>query len=511
MLQAASPTMLFARELRALLRAPYALIHLETHEEERALELIARVSAHEKRPLWDWSVTLGFGNEPNPPAQSPHDALLKAFSQIENTAEPGIFVFKDTQLLLTDLVVRRTLRELERHCALHGKTLLFISPTAMDFPEFARELTRISMPLPDRDIIAREYDVVFAPITQNSENSTNFQDIAREDLISGALGLTRREAQRAFSRVRNQLQDARARNTKFDAQSAVLQEKQRMIGQSKVLEFHPLNETIQDVGGLTALKAWLDERRRAFSEEARAYGLPAPKGLLLIGVQGCGKSLTAKVIGRFWGLPLLRLDMGAVFDGSQAPEEALRLALKTCDALAPCVLWMDEIEKGFAASGEEGRSARVLGSLLTWQQEKTTPVFVVATANRVDALPPELLRKGRFDEIFFVDLPDVHERKEILRIHLERRNRKVADPILDDISARCEYFSGAEIEQVVISAMYTAFAAGREIENDDLVYATQETIPLYRTYEESIKALREWAHGRARLASRERRMLDFFR
>src|SRR5690606_699219 len=193
------------------------------------------------------------------------------------------------------------------------------------------------------------------------------------------------------------------------------------------------------------------------------------------------------------------------------PEEALRHALKTCDALAPCVLWMDEIEKGFAASGEEGRSARVLGSLLTWQQEKTTPVFVVATANNVEALPPELLRKGRFDEIFFIDLPDAHERKEILRIHLQRRSRTIPDSALDDISARCEYFSGAELEQVVISAMYTAFADGREIEIDDLVYATQETIPLYRTYEESIKSLREWAHGRARPASRERRMLDFFR
>ena len=227
MQQAASPMMLFARELRALLRAPYALIHIETHEEERALELIDRVATHEKRLLWDWSVTHGFGSEPNLPAESPNDALLKAFAQIESTTEHGIFVFKDTQSLLTDLITRRTLRELERHCALHGKTLIFISPTAFDFPEFAKELTRISMPLPDRDIIAREYDAVFST-DASSENS--FQDLAREDLISGAMGLTRREAQRAFFRVHGQLLDARARNAKFDAQSAVLQEKQRMIG-----------------------------------------------------------------------------------------------------------------------------------------------------------------------------------------------------------------------------------------------------------------------------------------
>ncbi len=514
MQQAASPMVLFARELRALLRAPYALIHLETHEEERALELIARIAAHEQRPLWDWSVTRGFGAEPEPYQShpDPHAALQQAFTQIEATHEPGIFVFKDTQPLLDDLVLRRTLRELERNCARTGKTLIFISPTELNYPEFAKELTRISMPLPDREIIAREYDTIFASPLDPAEDAPDpFQKLAREDLISGAMGLTQREVQRAFSRVRSQFLDALARNAKFDAQSAILQEKQRMIGQSKVLEFHPLHESIRDVGGLTALKSWLDERRRAFSPEARAYGLPAPRGLLLIGVQGCGKSLTAKVIGRFWNLPLLRLDMGAVFDGNQSPEEALRHALKTCDALAPCVLWMDEIEKGFAASGEEGRSARVLGSLLTWQQEKTTPVFVVATANNVEALPPELLRKGRFDEIFFIDLPDAHERKEILRIHLQRRNRTIPDSALDDISARCEYFSGAELEQVVISAMYTAFADGREIEIDDLVYATQETIPLYRTYEESIKSLREWAHGRARPASRERRMLDFFR
>ncbi|MBA2664433.1 MAG: AAA family ATPase [Bradymonadaceae bacterium] len=496
MQQAASPTVRFARELRALLRAPYALIHLETHEEERALELICQIGTREKRPVWDWSVTSGFGDEPA-------GDLDQAFAQIAATVECGIFVFKDANALLDNVVLRRRLRELESLCARTGKALIFLGPTALNYPEFAKELTRVVMPLPDRDIIGKQCLAVFEP--------EHFPEIDREDLVSGAMGLTQREAQRAFVRVRGQLEEARARNVALDVQASILQEKQRLIGQSEVLEFHPLSEGMEDVGGLSALKGWLGERSRAFSQEARAYGLPAPKGLLLIGVQGCGKSLTAKVVGRFWGLPLLRLDMGAVFDGSRAPEEALRHALKTCDALAPCVLWMDEIEKGFAASGEEGRSARVLGSLLTWQQEKTTPVFVVATANRVDALPPELLRKGRFDEIFFIDLPDVHERKDILRIHLERRGRRLAETLLDEISARCEYFSGAELEQVVVSAMYTAFADGREIENDDLIYATQETIPLYRTYEEQIKALREWAHGRARPASRERKMLDFFR
>jgi SpoVK/Ycf46/Vps4 family AAA+-type ATPase len=231
--------------------------------------------------------------------------------------------------------------------------------------------------------------------------------------------------------------------------------------------------------------------------------------MLLLGVQGCGKSLTAKVIGRHWGLPLLRLDLGAVFEGRKSPEESLRLALATADALAPCILWMDEIEKGFRDTTEGGAS-RVLGSLLTWQQEKQSPVFLVATANQVDVLPPELLRKGRFDEIFFVDLPEFQERLEILRIHLTRRGRFFDDAALQGLAQLTEYFSGAELEQVVISGMYTAFGANRELTLQDMEYAVKETVPLYRTYEEQIKALRQWAEGRARRASRRRKVLDFF-
>ena len=274
------------------------------------------------------------------------------------------------------------------------------------------------------------------------------------------------------------------------------------------MEFFPLEQGLDDVGGLGELKRWLGERQEAFSDDARAYGLPTPKGMLLIGVQGCGKSLTAKVIGRHWGLPLLRLDLGAVFDGNKTPEEAMRHALAMCDAIAPCVLWMDEIEKGFDAS--DGRTSRVLGSLLTWQQEKLTPVFLVATANDVSRLPPELLRKGRFDEIFFVDLPDLHERRAILEIHLLKRGRVMPTEVLDELATKCEYFSGAEIEQIVVSGLYTSFADRRELSREDLVYALDETVPLYRTYEEQIKTLRDWAEGRARRASTKTRVLDFF-
>ncbi|MFU8803894.1 MAG: AAA family ATPase [Bradymonadaceae bacterium] len=484
------------RELRSLLRAPYALIHIETHEEERAVDLIGRLVGRDDRPMWQWSATTGFGGEPS------DGNLWTALEQIESSEEKGVFMFKDIQPLLEDSLLRRRLREVEFHCARNGKTLIFVGPRAIDFDEFAKDLTRLSMPLPDREVIRLQYEAIF-PVE-------HFADLPHDILIAGALGLTQREAHRAFHRVRHQLLEARSKKAEFDIEESILREKQRLVGSSEALEFYSLAEGMQDVGGMDNLKQWLKERQKAFGEEARAYGLPAPKGLLLIGVQGCGKSLTAKAVARHWGLPLLRLDMGAVFDGKRSPEEALRRSLKTCDALAPCVLWLDEIEKGFAGSESDGRAVRVLGSLLTWQQEKTTPVFLVATANRVQSLPPELLRKGRFDEVFFVDLPDVHERRDILNIHLKKRSRSVAPELVEEVAEMCEHYSGAELEQVVIAAMYTAFADARELDKEELIFAVQETVPLYKTYEEQIKALREWAHERARPASRERRLLDYF-
>ncbi len=492
-----SPHLRFMRELRALLRAPYAFLHIETHEEARAVDLVKRLAKRDSRPVWEWSVTRGFGG-----AHTDGD-FQKALAQVEEIDKEGIFIFKDAAHLLDDSLVRRHLRETETHCAKSSKTLVFVGPTPIRHPEFAKALTPLSLPLPDRGVISRQYDAVFP--------RDKFSGLPRESLIGGAMGLTQREAHRAFHRVRHQLLEARKDGEAFDAEEAILAEKQRLVGRSEVLEFHPLEQGLDSVGGLDALKEWLHRRKKAFSDEAREYGLPAPKGLLLIGVQGCGKSLTAKVVGRYWGLPLLRLDMGRVFDGQRSPEEALRAALKTCDALAPCVLWMDEIEKGFATGqGDDGRASRVLGSLLTWQQEKQTPVFVVATANDVQALPPELLRKGRFDEIFFVDLPQPHEREEILGIHLARRDVEVDDKSIAEVAAKCDYFSGAELEQVVVSAMYSAFAEERSIGREDLLYAARDTVPLYRTYEEMIKGLREWAHERARPASRQRRVIDFF-
>jgi AAA+ superfamily predicted ATPase len=493
MISSTSSQAQFLRELRSLLRAPYALIHLQTFEESRALSLIRRLAKADERPVFTWSAITDFDG-------SPGDGDLRAaLERIARSTKPGVFVLEDVHEALDDARTRRRLREICRDES-EKQTIILLSPTRLEARELEKDLVRIAMPLPGREVIADACDSVFGD---------DELDLDRDALVSGAMGLTQREAHRAFHRVRQLYAEALERNAPFDLEQAILQEKQRLIGASEVLEFFPLEHGLDEVGGLENLKRWLGERKKAFSEDAQRYGLPAPKGLLLIGVQGCGKSLTAKAVARHWGLPLLRLDLGVVFDGNRSAEESLRIAIQTSEAIAPCVMWIDEIEKGIG-NDSEGRARRVLGSLLTWQQEKKKQVFLVATANEVEALPPEMLRKGRFDEIFFVDLPDIHEREEILEIHLTKRGRHFDDSVVHDIAQRAEYFSGAELEQVVVSAMYSAYAEDREVEPDDLEFAVKETIPLYRTYEERIKALREWAQNRARPASRERRMLDFF-
>jgi SpoVK/Ycf46/Vps4 family AAA+-type ATPase len=261
------------------------------------------------------------------------------------------------------------------------------------------------------------------------------------------------------------------------------------------------------VGGLENLKDWLHRRARAFGSDARAFGLPEPRGLLLLGVQGCGKSLTAKAIASQWSMPLLRLDMGRVFSGLiGSSEENLRRAIRVAESAAPAVLWLDEIDKALSGSASSnftdgGTTARVLGAFLTWLQEKTAPVFVVATANRVEGLPPELLRKGRFDEIFFIDLPDAAERAEILRIHLHRRGRDPATFNLPQLAAASEQFSGAELEQAVVEGLHQAFAAGTDLRDAHVMSALRETVPLAVTLHEEVSRVREWARERTRPAS----------
>jgi SpoVK/Ycf46/Vps4 family AAA+-type ATPase len=325
-----------------------------------------------------------------------------------------------------------------------------------------------------------------------------------EKLVKAALGLTLQEAENAFAK-------AIAEDQKLDASDIqrVMEEKRQVIRKSGLLEYYPAEHDLKGVGGLENLKEWLGRRAAAFGEAARRFGLPEPKGLLLLGVQGCGKSLTAKAIASQWTLPLLRLDVGRIFSGFVgSSEENLRRAIRVAESAAPAVLWVDEIDKalaGAASSGtaDGGVSARVLGTFLTWLQEKTAAVFVVATANRVEGLPPELLRKGRFDEIFFIDLPDARERAEILAIHVQRRGRDPATFDLAQVAARATSFSGAELEQVVVEGLYLAFAQSAELGTAHLLAAVGQTFPLAVTLAEEVDRVRAWAARRTRPASRK--------
>jgi SpoVK/Ycf46/Vps4 family AAA+-type ATPase len=311
--------------------------------------------------------------------------------------------------------------------------------------------------------------------------------------------LTASQAQRVFAR-------AIVRDGTLDDQDIdlVTQEKKQIIRESEALEFYAATETPDDVGGLGVLKEWLRLRERAFTQEARAYGLPAPKGMALIGIPGTGKSLTAKMVGGLWRLPLLRLDIGALFGSLVGEsEERTRRALKLAETVAPCVIWIDEMEKGLAHGGlDSGTSTRVFGTILTWMQEKTAPCFVVATANDIASLPPELLRKGRFDEVFFLDLPTLKERQEIFAVHLRKRNRLPQDFDIQRLARESGGYVGAEIEQAVIDAMYVGFNEGREFTTDDVSAALRRQVPLSVSQREIVEALRDWLReGRAQSAS----------
>jgi SpoVK/Ycf46/Vps4 family AAA+-type ATPase len=286
----------------------------------------------------------------------------------------------------------------------------------------------------------------------------------------------------------------------------IAQMKKEILSRERVLDCVPEQEGLDDVGGLRALKAWLEKRRDALTPEAKKFGVEAPRGILLLGVQGCGKSLAAKAVAKSWGLPLLRLEPGRLFDKFIGESEKnLDRALATAERMAPCVLMIDEIEKGFASvvssESDGGLSRRILGRLLGWMQERAAPVFLVATCNQITALPPELMRKGRFDEIFFIDLPGGDERRQIFAIHLTRRHRDPKGFDLGALAAASEGFSGAEIEQAVVAALYTAFARRTELSTEHILEEIKATKPLSVTRAEEIEALREWAQGRAVPAS----------
>lgn len=481
-----------ARQLALLIRAGYPIIYLVTHEEERAEAIVRRAASGTKQRVLRWTAAQGFGED---------DGELDAEGALQRLAReegPVLGLMFDLHQRLEDPRVIRRLRDAFDGFRRRRQALVVVAPLLVLPPELEKDVAVVDLPLPKSEELSE--------VLEQVAKEEGMEVEASEGAVRAALGLTSNEAQRIFRKVIVQRRGLRSEDL-----GLVVEEKKNALRSTDSLEFHELGPSLGDVGGLDALKRWLGERSRAFGAEARSFGLPPPKGLLLLGVQGCGKSLSAKAVAELWKFPLLRLDLSAVFSGATAPEAAIRQAIKVSESLAPVVLWVDEIEKGFAQVDADDAGSRVFGSFLTWLAEKRSEVFVVATANEVKSLPPELLRRGRFDEVFFVDLPNPRERLQILQIHLARRNRRpAAFSDLEALARRAEHLSGAELEQVVVAGLYRAFAADRDLTQEDLDIGLQQTVPLYATYEERIKALRDWAKTRARPATQDASVLDLF-
>lgn len=488
-----------------MIRARYPLVYLVSWEEQRVESILAELARTHAKSLYEWSVTRGLrkvsgGREVQFDEDTTHPH--KALAGVAKLSEPALVVLKDFHPFLGDATVIRAMRELAQLLKSTYTTVILLSPTLVLPLELEKEITVIDVPLPTFDELVQLLRGIVEVIRKNKLAKVDLSREHAEALLKAAMGLTLSEAENAFAK-------AIAQNGRLDAADIQLvrDEKRQVIRKSGLLEFYPADQKLDGVGGLENLKTWLSRRAAAFGEQARSFGLPEPKGLLLLGVQGCGKSLTAKAIASHWSLPLLRLDMGRIFSGLVgSSEENLRKAIRVAESVAPTVLWIDEVEKGLSgmSSGhvaDSGVSARVFGSLLTWLQEKTSAVFVVATANRIDALPPELLRKGRFDEIFFIDLPAAPEREEIFRIHLARRKRDPATFDLAELALASQSFSGAEIEQAIVSGLYDAFAEGSELLQRHVLAAIRETVPLATTMGAEVNQLREWARTRTRMAS----------
>ncbi len=488
-------------ELNILIQAQYPLIYLVTSEEERAEQTIAEIAqAKPLRRVFLWTVTHGIVEYGQPRNVTQHNTVSPeaAIEWVMRQKEPGIFVFKDLHPFIDSPAVNRWLRDAVASFKGTQKTILLMSPVQTVPIELEKEVAVIDFAMPSmgelNQVLTQQLDL---------NKTRRITTETREKLLKAALGLTRDEAEKVYRKA--QVTAGRLTEEEVDI---VLSEKKQLIRRNGILEYIEEDETIDSVGGLEELKRWLKQRSDAFTERAREYGLPQPKGMLILGVPGCGKSLIAKTTSRLWGLPLLRLDMGRVYDGSMVgrSEANLRNALKTAESISPAILFIDEMDKAFAGStgsadSDGGTSSRIFGSFLTWMQEKTSPVFVMATANRVERLPGEFLRKGRFDELFFVDLPNAEERQDIFRIHLSKRRREIERFDLDQLANVCDGFSGAEIEQALVAAMYEAFAQDREFTQLDIIAASRATMPLSKTMTEQVTALRDWARQRARPAA----------
>lgn len=494
------------KEIDILVRARYPLIYVVSWEEARILEKLREMAEQRRKKLFLWSITRGIFRVEDDASKVDEQTRdpLNALSFVEKCTDPAMIVFLDFHSFLNDQTIIRKMRDLVNNLKNTYETLFVLSPVLTVPIELEKDFVVVDYDLPAYEEMTELLDGIIEVVKSSQDVTIDVSTEVKEKLVKAALGLTRSEAENAFARVI--VLDKRLSAEDIER---ILEEKKQAIRKSRFLEYFESKEEFSSIGGLDSLKEWLKKRGAAFTQKATEFGLPQPKGILLIGVQGCGKSLTAKSVASLWKLPLLRLDIGAVFSGIVgSSEENMRRAIKAAENLAPIILWIDEIEKGLSGVqsstfSDAGTSARVFSTFLTWLQEKTAAVFVIATANNIQLLPPELLRKGRFDEIFFVDLPSLEERKQIFGIHLKKKKR---DPVKFDLEALAkssEGYSGAEIEQAVISSLYDAFLENRDISTVDVLRNIQVSVPLSVTMREGIEQIRGWARDRARCASIE--------
>lgn len=504
--------MTFAEELHLLFRSRIPVVNVVTYDEGHVLRELEHVTAHlddGEHGLYSWDIADGFvchrhsRPEFDIKKKTTPDTIL---TRVDEHNAPATFVLTDFHHVWeAKKTPIRKLRNLARELPQRPRAvnLVLITPTHCLPPELKQDVAVLECPKPD----AEAMDAVLQRIADEHGEDTlrGVTDSFRDKVVESALGLSATQAERVF---RKAFTSSRRRGLDEGCIDLIVDEKRAIIRESGALELYPQVEGIDQVGGLDELKTWLGKRRGAFSEAARAYGLDQPKGVALIGIPGTGKSLCAKVTAGLWQLPLLRLDMGAVFGGVLGSSERnIRDAIEISEIIAPCVLWVDEIEKAFAGSGgDSGTAARVLATFLTWMQEKTSAVFVFATANDESRLPPEFLRKGRFDEVFFLDLPTEEERRAIFEVHLRRKNQSMIRQRfeLPAVADATKGFVGAEIEAVVKDAMFSAFMdEARELETDDLLRSVGDMVPLAKSRAEDIERLRRLVlSGQARNASK---------
>jgi len=480
---------MFEKNFTACVSAGVPAISVVSSEWERIEDDVKYIAERLNIKTAKWTYTQGLEKE-GKQVCDPSNPLVALDAIKEKEMEDTIIILNNFNPAMKHPAVIQKIREVLGYCKAAGNILVFISVSGEIPPELEKEILLVDYELPNRVAI----EEVLHQLGELTESSPG----CREKLIDAAIGLTQNEAENVIA-----LALAKTNLTINEtAIEEVKKQKAQALKKTGVLELYE-PENLPKVGGLDVLKLWLWERGKAFSPEAKEFGLPYPKGILVFGIPGTGKSLIAKTIAKQWDTQLLV--MGNILDKYVGEsEKRMKQALKQAEAMAPCVLMVDEIEKFFAGVGGEsdsGVSSRVFGQFLTFMQETKAPVFIVATANNIAILPPELLRKGRFDEIFFVDLPSEAERKEIFNIHIARKGRDVEKFDLDKLAKATPGYTGSEIEQIVISGLFRAFSRNKDIDTDTLLEVAQETAPLSITMEEQIKAMRDWGRQRARIAS----------